>query len=315
MADKKISQLTGASTPLAGTEVLPIVQSGSTVKVSAADVTAGRAVSASSIAVTGSTAPANGVYLPAANSVGISTASSNAVYINSSGNVAIAQGNPPTQVFNLYRSGSTAAYMAAGNSNTGLNGTYFGVDTAGNAIINQTQAFALNLQTSGVTRVGIASAGDVTVSTGNLVVGTAAKGIDFSANTHAAGMTSELLTWYEEGTWTPSLGGNTVYAGQTGRYTRIGRCVFFAFNLNITTLGTGSATQVTGLPFTSANNSLYGGHATYYDGVDSNIAGIFGYIGTTNIVLVSTTAFANSVGPSNIFKNGANVTFQGFYFV
>jgi hypothetical protein len=35
MADKKISALTGASVPLAGTEVLPIVQSGATVKVSA----------------------------------------------------------------------------------------------------------------------------------------------------------------------------------------------------------------------------------------------------------------------------------------
>lgn len=46
MADLKISQLTGASTPLAGTEVLPIVQSGSTVKVSVANLTAGRAVSA-----------------------------------------------------------------------------------------------------------------------------------------------------------------------------------------------------------------------------------------------------------------------------
>lgn len=33
MADAKISQLTGVSTPLAGTEVLPIVQSGSTKKV------------------------------------------------------------------------------------------------------------------------------------------------------------------------------------------------------------------------------------------------------------------------------------------
>jgi hypothetical protein len=46
MADKKISALTGASTPLAGTEVLPIVQSGSTVKVAVSDLTAGRAVSA-----------------------------------------------------------------------------------------------------------------------------------------------------------------------------------------------------------------------------------------------------------------------------
>ena len=52
MADKKISALTGASTPLAGTEVLPIVQSGSTVKVAVSDLTAGRAVSALSLALT-----------------------------------------------------------------------------------------------------------------------------------------------------------------------------------------------------------------------------------------------------------------------
>lgn len=42
MADKKISALTAASTPLAGTEVLPIVQSGATVKVAVSDLTAGR---------------------------------------------------------------------------------------------------------------------------------------------------------------------------------------------------------------------------------------------------------------------------------
>jgi len=38
MADKKISALTAASTPLAGTEVLPIVQSGATVKVANNDL-------------------------------------------------------------------------------------------------------------------------------------------------------------------------------------------------------------------------------------------------------------------------------------
>jgi hypothetical protein len=48
MADTKISALTGASTPLAGTEVLPIVQSSATVKVSVANLTAGRAVTGTS---------------------------------------------------------------------------------------------------------------------------------------------------------------------------------------------------------------------------------------------------------------------------
>jgi hypothetical protein len=39
MADKKISQLTSATTPLAGTEVLPIVQGAATVKVATNDLT------------------------------------------------------------------------------------------------------------------------------------------------------------------------------------------------------------------------------------------------------------------------------------
>ena len=58
MADKKISQLTGASTPLAGTEVLPIVQGGATVKVAVSDLTAARAVNALSLALTSTDAGA-----------------------------------------------------------------------------------------------------------------------------------------------------------------------------------------------------------------------------------------------------------------
>ena len=54
MADKKISALTAASTPLAGTEVLPIVQSGATVKVAVSDLTAGRTVAASRLGTSNS---------------------------------------------------------------------------------------------------------------------------------------------------------------------------------------------------------------------------------------------------------------------
>ena len=64
MADKKISQLTGATTPLAGTEVLPIVQGGSTVKVSVDNLTTGKAVTVGSLsssgAVSGTTLTATG---------------------------------------------------------------------------------------------------------------------------------------------------------------------------------------------------------------------------------------------------------------
>lgn len=150
MADLKISQLTGATTPLAGTEVLPIVQSGATVKVSVDNLTTGKPV----------------------------------------------------------------------------NGTQF------------------------------------TASTGNFIVGNAGKGIDFSVNTHAAGMTSELLTWYEEGTWTPSLIFSTLgdlsvtYNVRLGYYTRVGRQVNVVASIETSafTYTTASGTfRVSGLPFTSTN--------------------------------------------------------------
>ena len=49
MADKKISALTAATTPLAGTEVLPIVQSSTTKKVSVADLSKGRTIQTTGI--------------------------------------------------------------------------------------------------------------------------------------------------------------------------------------------------------------------------------------------------------------------------
>lgn len=61
MANTKISALTSATTPLAGTEVLPIVQGGATKQVSVANLTAGRAISAAQLTLTaGNVIPANG---------------------------------------------------------------------------------------------------------------------------------------------------------------------------------------------------------------------------------------------------------------
>lgn len=87
MPDLKISQLTAATTPLAGTEVLPIVQSGATVKVSVDNLTAGKSVSATSFVPTGATVPTNGMFLGAANSVSIATNSTEHWMVNASGNL------------------------------------------------------------------------------------------------------------------------------------------------------------------------------------------------------------------------------------
>jgi hypothetical protein len=293
MADKKISQLTGATTPLAGTEVLPIVQGGSTVKVSVDNLTAGKAVTADSVtATTLATSPAaagsnlTGTAFSAdgtdANinlnivpkgtgivTVGNSTA--NDKWYNTSGYTA------QVQVEKSFSAGALAAqYVRAGLiTNVGdSNGSIFGLaksrgttdgsativqdgDTLGvisfqgadgtefvqgaliAAIVDATPGAndmptRLSFRTTAdgsatpTERLQISNAGNVTVSTGDLVVGTAAKGINFSANTPSTGSTSQLLNWYEEGTWTPNQGPGLTVVGafsSNGKYSRIGRLV------------------------------------------------------------------------------------------
>ncbi len=103
--------------------------------------------------------------------------------------------------------------------------------------------------------------GDVKIEIGNLIIGTAGKGIDFSqAQTPAAGMTAEVLDSYEEGNFTPSLtfGQNAVgitYNAQIGRYTKIGRIVHI--DIVVQLLDKGSSTghvSLHGLPFTVHND-------------------------------------------------------------
>lgn len=57
MADTKISALPAATVPLAGTEVLPIVQSSTTKQVTVANLTAGRGISATTATFTGAVTP------------------------------------------------------------------------------------------------------------------------------------------------------------------------------------------------------------------------------------------------------------------
>jgi hypothetical protein len=108
MADKKISALTNATTPLAGTEVLPIVQSGSTVKVAVSSLTAGRDVSATSIAAglgaVGTPAYTftgdlnTGMWSPSADVVAFSTAGNERFRADSSGNFGVGTASPATKL-------------------------------------------------------------------------------------------------------------------------------------------------------------------------------------------------------------------------
>jgi hypothetical protein len=87
--------------------------------------------------------------------------------------------------------------MAAGNSNTGLNGTLFGVDTTGNGIINQTQALPLIFSTSNTERMRLESGGNLAFSstaqriTGDMTNATLTNRLAFQTST-ANGNTTVL---------------------------------------------------------------------------------------------------------------------------
>jgi hypothetical protein len=109
-------------------------------------------------------------------------------------------------------------------------------------------------------RMRIEAAGDVKILTGNLVMTTSGKGIDFSATASGSGtMTSELLADYEEGTFTPTVIGSTtagvgVYSAQSGIYTKVGRQVTVQIYVSWSAhTGTGNI-FVGNLPFTNASN-------------------------------------------------------------
>jgi hypothetical protein len=98
--------------------------------------------------------------------------------------------------------------------------------------------------------------GNVTLSTGNLVVGTAGKGIDFSVTGEGSGtMTSELLADYEEGTWTPTdnSGATLSFTTAAGYYTKVGRLVVATFRIIFPVTANASASFFGGLPFVSKN--------------------------------------------------------------
>jgi hypothetical protein len=130
----------------------------------------------------------------------------------------------------------------------------------------------VNLSVSGTSTLS----GPVNMTTSDLVVGTAGKGVDFSANTNAPGMTSEKLTWYEEGNWTPVLRGATTAgtyetAAVSGRYTRVGRQVTIQCYMELANVITGGGSgyaQITGLPFAKAADTTFPTGALFTKGVD-----------------------------------------------
>ena len=112
-------------------------------------------------------------------------------------------------------------------------------------------------------------------ATGTVVVsGTtpSLNGITFPA-TQSASADANTLDDYEEGTWTPNVGGNATYLAQSGHYTKIGNFVKLRFYMQINSLGTGSNVAISGMPFTPASSdpSIVGGVVTYVNNLATSV--------------------------------------------
>ena len=229
MADTKISALSAATTPLAGTEVLPIVQSGTTVKVAVSNLTAGRDIAAASLTT---------AVVQAASSAG-------GTLKNNGGTAQMQWGSG---------GGSNLSLEVATNINPANAAVNISPTGTGTVTINPATASTMNNVAIGGTTALAGRFTSVTATTGNFVVGTSGQGIDFSA-TPGTG-TSELLADYEEGTWTPTWNGGTVTVDQAS-YTKIGRQVFLLLNVTLGASVSASDSELT-VPFTATSQFATG---------------------------------------------------------
>lgn len=259
MTDKKISQLANAATPLAGTEVLPIVQSGSTVKVASDDLTVKNVRSNATSGILQIAGPGAGatrtMTVPDAN---FTAARSDAGQTFSgqqtfSGGVNVTGG----KVQSVYGAGGDFVALFQNTTSATPYGVWIkdaATPAAGYPLLNISSSDGATVYM----RVD-SDNGNAYVGKGNIAFSTAGKGIDFSANTHAAGMTSELLNWYEEGTWTPTASapsGTFTTVTTSGTYTRIGNTVRAGFKITVSDIGTATAISfIGGLPFASSANN------------------------------------------------------------
>jgi len=169
-------------------------------------------------------------------------------------------------------------------------------------------------------RLRITSGGDIQVANGNLVFSTAGTGIDFSANSNAAGMTSELLDDYEEGTFTPTFTAGTVsggYTRQVGEYTKVGRLVTFILTVdgNGNLQGAAQAIEIGGLPFTSRHAPELGGAIITYPGnFDTTNNRRFWLVAQNNTTLSYRDSSSQNINGNAVTNVNSQLNLCGQYF-
>lgn len=173
--------------------------------------------------------------------------------------------------------------------------------------------------------IGSVSTGGVPITAGRAVttfgVGGATpaatgSGITFPA-AQSASSDANTLDDYERGTFTPAVGGTATYTTQVGRYVKDGKWVRLTCTLTINSIGSGSATTISGLPFASANTGQTSA-GTVSKFANSAVACTALLCEVTNnaaTVTFNTTAAAQATSDNGrgIWQNSTSVTFEVFY--
>ena len=155
-----------------------------------------------------------------------------------------------------------------------------------------------------------------TASDGTTVEWGSAGQIAFPA-TQNASADANTLDDYEEGTWTPAVGGTATYTTQQGTYTKIGRLVVIHCRMTINVIGTGSTVTLSGNPF-SANStpSYHAGSVCYFNSLAINTIFLTVYATGSNIFFTDQGASDGGVNDqSALFGNSAQVMFSIPYYV
>lgn len=129
---------------------------------------------------------------------------------------------------------------------------------------------------------------------------------------------ANTLDDYEEGSWSPGVGGTATYTSQLGRYIKVGKQVTSWGNMGILAIGTGSTSLITNAPFTSATNFDYSGSVAKWSALAASVYSVNCYVGSNSATVAFTGqtvsgGASSGLGTPAIFASGTNINFTAPY--
>ena len=114
-----------------------------------------------------------------------------------------------------------------------------------------------------------------------------------------------------QGEWLPSVGGTATYTSRSGTFTTKGRLCFIKGSMVINVIGTGSVSNITGVPF-SADSSRYAVAISDVSSAATAFASIYGYLASSTITFTLKAAAGSTTTNDGaaVFGSGTTIRFS-----